>query len=86
MSREIAAFVCSHVFERRSPVLLVIHTEGDWQFLCGGEHDEEETPRVVGVTHLVDEDLGLRDVLDLPDAWEAERSSSASPWTRRPVA
>ena len=86
MSKEVAAFVCSHVFERKSPVLLVSRVEGDWQLLCGGTHDDGEIPRVVGLTHLVDEDPSLRAVLDLPIEWEAERSSSASPWERRPIA
>jgi hypothetical protein len=86
MSKEIAAFVCSHVFEKRSPVLLVLRSEGEWQLLCGGAHDNEEVPRVVGLAHLVDEDPSLRAVLDLPLEWEAERSSQASPWERRPIA
>jgi hypothetical protein len=86
MSKEVAAFVCSHVFERKSPVLLVLRVEGDWQLLCGGTHADGEIPRVVGLTHLVDEDPSLRAVLDLPIEWEAERSSLASPWERRPIA
>ncbi|MFL5345281.1 MAG: hypothetical protein ACJ8AT_10830 [Hyalangium sp.] len=86
MSKEIAAFVCSHVFEKRSPVLLVSHAEGDWQLLCGGAHEESEIPRVVGLSHLVGEDPSLRVVLDLPEQWEAERASPASSWERRPIA
>lgn len=86
MSEETAAFVCSHVFEKRAPVLLVLHAEGDWQLLCGGDHDNDEIPRVVGLNHLVDEDPSLHAVLDLPVEWEAERSSLASPWERRPIA
>ncbi len=85
MSKEIAAYVCSHVFEKKRPVLLVLRAEGDWQLLCGGSHDDKEIPRVVGLTHLVDEDPSLRAVLNLPVEWEAERSSPASPWERRPI-
>lgn len=86
MSKEIAVFVCSHIFEKRSPVLLVLHAEGDWQFLCGGAHDDEEIPRVIGLVHLVDEDPSLRSVLDLPVEWEAERVSLTGSWERRPIA
>ena len=50
------AFLCSHVFERVCPVFLVSHADGDWQFLCGGGHEEDETPRVVGIDHVVDDD------------------------------
>ncbi len=86
MSKELAAFVCSHVFEKRSPVLLVLRSEGDWQLLCGGAHNDEEVPRVVGLNHLLEADPSLRAVLELPDEWEAERSSQASPWELRPIA
>ena len=86
MIKETSAFVCSHVFEQRAPVLLVLRAEGDWQLLCGGNHYNDEIPHVVGLNHLVDEDPSLRAVLDLPVEWEAERSALASPWERRPIA
>jgi hypothetical protein len=86
MSKEVAAFVCSHVSEKRSPILLVSRAQGDWQLLCGGAHEESELPRVIGLKHMVDEDPSLRVVLDLPVQWEAERSSPASLWERRPAA
>jgi hypothetical protein len=78
------AFICSHIFDNTRPVLLVMNTDGDWQFLCGGIH-EGETPRVVGINHLLDRDPSLRSVLDLPNNWEAERESLWSPWQRRPI-
>ena len=80
--REIAAYVCSHVFERTRPVLLVARDGGDWQFLCGEAHDPEELPQVVGLNHLVDDDPTLRQILDLQFEWEAERSSPNEPWIR----
>ncbi|HMF88855.1 MAG TPA: hypothetical protein VK575_12315 [Gemmatimonadaceae bacterium] len=63
MTTEVAAYVCSHVFEHERPILLVIHDEGDWQFLCGGVHEDAETPRVIGLNHLVETDPTLREVL-----------------------
>ncbi len=85
MSKEILAFVCSHVFEKRSSVLLVSRADGDWQLLCGGAHDDAEAPHVVGLNHLLDDDPSLRAIIDLPPEWEAERSSLQSAWERRPI-
>lgn len=80
MSAELPAYVCSHVFNREKPVLLVAHSDGDWQLLCGGSHDAAEIPHVVGFNHLLDSDPTLKAVLDLPDNWQAERSSVKSEW------
>lgn len=86
MSKEPLVFVCSHVFQKASPVLFVSRADGDWQLLCGGTHDEGEVPRVVGLTHLLDDDPSLRAILDLPDEWEAERPVQGAGWERRPTA
>ena len=82
---EVAAYVCSHVFEHKRPVLLVARDDGDWQFLCRDSHAPDELPRVIGLNHLVDDDPSLRQVLDLPVDWEAERAFVGGPWTRRTV-
>jgi hypothetical protein len=76
------AYVCSHVFGGERPVLLVAHDDGDWQFLCGGDHGATELPRVIGVEHLVSRDSSLEEVADLPENAEAERTSPAAPWRR----
>ena len=85
MNKETPAFVCSHVFQKRRPVLFASRADGDWQLLCGGTHDEEELPRVVGLNHLIDDDVSLRVILDLPSEWEAERASLTDSWVRRPI-
>jgi hypothetical protein len=81
MDREHAAFICSHVFKRERPVLLVSRAGGDWQFLCGDVHSDE-AGHVVGANHLFDRDPRLRELLDLPVDWFAERSSVDAPWVR----
>jgi hypothetical protein len=78
--------VCSHVFEKKRPVLLVCREDGDWQFLCGDEHADGEMPRVAGLNHLLDADVSLNSILDLPVEWEAERTSHLGDWKRRPIA
>jgi len=82
--REAVAYVCSHIFDATRPVLLVSRQDGDWQFLCGGPHEADEKPRVVGLNHLVERDTTLRDILDLPSDWDAERSEMTGAWTRTP--
>lgn len=82
---EVAVYVCSHIFEHTRPVLLVARDGGDWQFLCGENHDQEDLPRVVGMNHVMDDDPSLRQIVDLPADWEAERKFAGSPWTRRVI-
>ena len=82
--KETAAFVCSHIFSATRPVLFVSREDGDWQFLCGGTHDADEKPRVVGLNHLMERDTTLREILDLPSDWDAERSAVNAPWARTP--
>ena len=82
---EIAAYVCSHVFENSKPVLLVSHAGGDWQCLCGGDHAADEVPNVVGLNHLLDRDPSLRELEDLPVDWEAERTTTKHKWIRTPL-
>lgn len=79
------AFICSHVFAESASVLLVLHDDGDWQFLCGGDHADDEVPVVVGMNHLLDADPSIETVLDLPIGWEAERKSMRAPWERRRI-
>lgn len=85
MKRETAAFVCSHIFENTSPVLLVAREHGDWMYLCGKPHGEAEEYHVIGREHLTERDPTLRDTLDLPDQFEAERSHVGDVWVRRPL-
>lgn len=79
---EALAYVCQHVFNHECPVLLVSRAEGDWQLLCGGDHDQDEIPHVVGLNHLFESDSSLEELKDLPPDWEAERDSVAAPWRR----
>lgn len=60
------AYVCIHVFEDTRPVLLVSRQEGDWCFLCGGEHEQKaENYRVVGRGHILARDAALHQLTDL---------------------
>lgn len=82
---EYPAYVCSHIFHGTQPILFVSRADGDWQFLCGGIHGQEELPRVIGINHVFKGDETLVALLDLPPEWEAERSSIDSIWIRRHI-
>ena len=48
-----ACFTCCHVLEENKPILYVSHDEdGYWQFLCGGNHKEEDV-RVVSLASIL---------------------------------
>jgi hypothetical protein len=82
---EKVAYACSHVFKNTRPILLVSREGGDWQFLCGGVHEADEIPHVVGINHLIERDSTLVDIMDLNEGWEAEREGLESPWIKTPV-
>jgi len=73
------------VFANARPVLYVSRAEGDWQFLCGGTHESDEVPQVVGLNHLFDRDPTLLELRDLPSEWQAERTTVGSPWRKTSV-
>jgi hypothetical protein len=81
----LGVFVCAHILSNTRPVLLVVHDEYDWQFLCGETHPEGEIPSLVGVGHLTTRDPTLSECADLPQHFEAERSSLNDLWIRTPI-
>jgi hypothetical protein len=83
---EIVAFACSHVLANAEPILLVAREDGDWMFLCGGDHqDSADNFGAVGINHLLARDGTLKRLLELPDNTEAERASVGDDWTIRPI-
>jgi len=77
--------ICSHVFDKARPILLVVHEGGDWQFMCGAAGHAPSDGHVVGVGHLIDRDPSLNECADLPNSFEAERSAVGAPWRRREI-
>ena len=77
------SYVCTHVFDRSRPVLLVTRPDGDFCALCGYEHPEDANPyRVVGFGHVLDDDSSVAEVLDPGPNQEAERAAVGEPWVR----
>ncbi|QNP48907.1 hypothetical protein [Diaphorobacter aerolatus] len=82
----IKCYVCVHVFEDTRPVLLVSRPDGDWCFLCGADHaNNANAYRVVGIGHVLENDISIDDVMDLKPDWEAERKDIKSDWIRTPI-
>lgn len=80
-----AAFLCDHVFNGSRPILYVCRDGGDWQFLCGDDHEEDDQPHLVGIVHVVSRDPSLEELADLSSDWEAEREMAGGVWKRRPM-
>jgi hypothetical protein len=80
------SYVCTHVFHKERPVLLVSRPHGSWYFLCGDEHEDDASAyEVVGIGHVLEHDPSIEAVLDLAPGWDAERSASNQPWHRQPI-
>ncbi len=81
----IKAYVCIHVFNKIKPILLIDRTDSDWSFVCGQPHDDNAAMyRVVGISHVLNDDPSLAALMDLQPNWEAERRSINAPWIRIP--
>lgn len=70
------------VFERREPILYVVHDADDglWQLI--GPTNPGPDGRIGHLHHAIDEDPTLVDVLDLPLGHSATRERVGGPWTR----
>jgi len=80
------SYVCSHVFAQARPILLVVHEDGDWSFMCGqSDHGGAEDYKVVGVGHVIERDPSVNECADLPNGFEAERAAVGKPWLRSRV-
>jgi hypothetical protein len=83
--RNLRSFICSHVSEKTRPILLVVHEDGDWQFVCGAADHAGDDGHLIGVGHLIDRDPSLNECADLPIGFVAERSAVGEPWLRSEI-
>lgn len=79
---DLRAFVCGHVATGEAVLYAVRDGDGDWQFLCGGEHGgATDQPSVLAVGELIERDASLREVgTRLQSGQQAERADAQSPW------
>ena len=79
----VAAISDVYVVEHHEPILLVTHYAHDhcWAFLSGRE-TSVENGRVIGMGCALAMDASLREIVDLPPGWSAERTSVGAAWVR----
>lgn len=83
--KNMKSYICSHVFENTRPILLIVHNEEDWMFMCGDADHDPDDCHVVGIGHLIDRDPTINQCADLPNGFEVERLAIGTPWLRRQV-
>jgi hypothetical protein len=82
----ILSFVCVDVYPGGKDILLVSREDGDWSFLCGSTHPESlDQFQMIGMSHLLERDPTLRQVLNLGRNQSAERQELGSRWWRVPT-
>ena len=79
--RHTAAFVCQHVADGAAILEAAHDADGDWQFLCGGDHGEDELPVVWCLEHVAAQDPSVNELADIPIDHSAFRDDDATAWT-----
>ena len=75
-----AVFTCVHVLNQERPILHVIHDgDGDWQFLCGAQHDVDEA-RVIALAEAYELDPSVGALARLGYGHSADRTDKNSAW------
>jgi len=79
-----AVFTCKRVLEG-APILRVTHDgDGDWQFLCGGDHSDVALcpGGLVSLSEVLKMDPTLAELSDLCGNWTATRNTGGGEWAR----
>lgn len=79
----LAAFTCRLVSEG-APILHVSHDDdGDWQFLCGGQHEDDgdDGPVVACLGCVVGQDPTLNELASMCTGHRADRATLSDAWT-----
>jgi hypothetical protein len=81
---DLAVFTTRSIVFEGQPILRIVHdSDGDWQFLDGGDVDVESAA-VVGLYEIVERDPSVLECSDLPKGWVAFRSHQQDLWKRQP--
>ena len=77
-----ACFSCRHVIKGGEPILYVTHDadDGGWQFLCGGDHTEDDA-MIVGMGEVVKMDPSVNELHKIPEGVGATRERRGGTWT-----
>jgi len=82
--KNVAVITTTQVIRDGQPVLYVSHDldDGSWQFHTGDEHVYERDAMVVTLSEMIERDLSLAELHDLPFGWIAVRDSRDASWQR----
>lgn len=78
-----AVVTVSQILDGSLPILLVSHdaSDGGWQFLTGLDVQMSDA-KLVSLKSMTEHDPSLLELADLPEGWQAMRSSSSAPWVK----
>lgn len=76
-----ACFSCRHVIKKGAPILYVTHDadDGGWQFLCGGDHTEDDA-MIVGMGEVVKMDPSVNELHEMTEGVGATREKLGGTW------
>lgn len=79
--RNTACITCRHVVKDGADILHVTHDaeDGGWQFLCGGDHTEEDA-MILGMEEIVRVDPSVNGLHQMPEGVGASRETRAGEW------
>jgi hypothetical protein len=80
----LAVITSKRILDAEQPIRYVSHDldDGGWQFLDGGNVDDEDA-MVVGLGTIVRFDPTVRELADLPLGWYAWRNAVGEQWQRQ---
>lgn len=81
-SMSTAVLTTKFVLEDKSPILYIYHykEDGMWQFSGPEIINDEKDFRVVALEEILNLDISILELADLPIGAEAYRSDNQSPW------
>jgi len=81
--RNVATVTTKQVVNDSFPILSVVHYSDDhsWGFYCGTTNKSEDL-MLVRMGEVIDTDLSLNTIADLPPGWSAYRESVKHKWVR----
>ena len=76
-----ASITCVHILDEKKPILYVSHDadDGCWQFLCGKEHNIEDS-KVVALEEIYEIDKSIKEIANLEYDKIAYRKDKNSKW------
>jgi hypothetical protein len=77
----LAGFSHAVTFGVSTQLRTALYNEGDWQFHAG-ENIHEDESRIVALSEIVELDLSVLELADLPTGTFAIRKSANEPWQR----